>query len=1653
MHADVVALDQLIVYNRFGSFDPYGMVYALRRDVSATYGDGSAQPALKAAECQQMTGTEPGFGAELTPGQVRLKDCKRPRPLVLRANVGDVLDVTFTNLLRTAQPDISKTFCPVVPVNRADPEMRAERHNANALCITPVEAVGGQQEVKAHAPSDWPATRTLSLAMPGLRPLPAESRPDKGPIDPACLGQDAVAPGQSFHCRFLLEAEGTHLFSNPASASGGEGDGGSLTHGLFGALIVEPAGAKTYRSQMTQAAFDRVWAPKTWAEGETKVPHVREGNLDLRDADTDTEAPTRLDETAKWNPCRADVRGNPREALPVPIASLHRDCTNDGSAVEIVHGDLNAIVEARDDDDAKMEGETARPFREFVTIFHDELKTYYTNAFDELGKLGPLSGIRDGFGINYGSSGVGSLAIANRKGIGPAADCVECLYEEFFLESWANGDPALLESYPDDPSNVHHSYLNDRVVFRNFHAGPKETHVFHLHSHQWYAGNDWNRGAYLDSQTIGPQQGFSYWIYQGGLDRYAKDKAKKGLGYWASLGSGNRNRTPGDAIFHCHLYPHFAQGMWELWRVHDVLEDGTRTLPDGQFKEQLSLWMEPGADVTKRRAGTNTDSGPTGDYGVEGTPIAALLPVPGQSAPLIPTYGAKSMPGYPFYIAGQPGRRAPQAPLDIAAALTPAEKTANAGRDFLDGGLPRHVVDSGARKSGGDLPSNVAEAVALGDMTAEFDHLKLKLLPYDGTALEKRAMAFHHNGKVGGDELSLKTVTGDDAHYDAAPEGKLIGYQSIGIAKDGVVSPKSALTPFMVNGAPAKPGAPFADPCGAPDDLKGADLPASLYSGARSKVWSGPDKLVSGLPGFDSDALSTFTADPAMNAFRRFEVSAVQLDMVVNRAGWHDPQSRINVLSAFSDKWKGRKRGDAEPFFFRAFSGECIEFRHTNELPKDLERDDFQMKVPTDTIGQHIHLVKFDVTSSDGSGNGWNYEDGTFSPDEVLDRLCKSQAPGAVDSSGAPGVSVNLDPERLALCDDKVRHPSAEPLQTHRSWFQTTTQRWFADPILSATGEARKPDGTPDGYAGPYADRTMRTVFTHDHFGPSNIQQHGFYSALLIEPASKEVCTYTGPQFATGGVVADGKPPLSDTANCIRPKASGELAEAAEAGKGVGSNARVVSPEGGKDVYHPDYREFALSIADFALLYDGHASSAFEEDRLKARGIDRLAAEAAGTISPESEMHPEDEEEASIPARYAHPVLDKWSVDREWIEARASEIKAAALEIHERHGLPIYPPLRPEAISQQHHDPYLVNYRNEPIPLRVGQSVGATSESLAAASAASLLDGKCNDLTAAKTFNHNDVKLQRSSAGGDMSNVYRSSIHGDPCTPVLDMLSGERVMFRLIQGAQEVQHVFTVEGRAFRRNVDQNYGYASHWEDASAGPSRWRACWEKAKAGLPYEYQSWLYGEQPIPDPDKPYWQRFEKLLAACNNLEGYVTAQEIGISEHFELSGPFSGRGNLAPERVSDGLGSRPRDVLFHFGSVDAQWNGAWGMLRVNVNTDSKDVTSCLAGVSPGDQAASETAVRECLTSDDVSSLGASEDTARLSSVAPRKNENVGTGAFNLRAPRDISCPIVDGVNGETDLSRLGGRGRARRGAIRWSDARGNDLRQGCAQRRALRS
>ena len=46
-------------------------------------------------------------------------------------------------------------------------------------------------------------------------------------------------------------------------------------------------------------------------------------------------------------------------------------------------------------------------------------------------------------------------------------------------------------------------------------------------------------------------------------------------------GAGSLQGAYGDAIIHCHLYPHFGEGMWGIQRTFDTLQDGSMCYPNG----------------------------------------------------------------------------------------------------------------------------------------------------------------------------------------------------------------------------------------------------------------------------------------------------------------------------------------------------------------------------------------------------------------------------------------------------------------------------------------------------------------------------------------------------------------------------------------------------------------------------------------------------------------------------------------------------------------------------------------------------------------------------------------------------------------------------------------------------------------------------------------------------------------------------------------------------------------------------------------------------------------------------------------------------------------------------------------------------------------
>ncbi|MFQ5351993.1 MAG: copper oxidase, partial [Candidatus Binatia bacterium] len=425
-----------------------------------------------------------------------------------------------------------------------------------------------------------------------------------------------------------------------------------------------------------------------------------------------------------------------------------------------------------------------------------------------------------------------------------------------------------------------------------------------------------------------------------------------------------------------------------------------------------------------------------------------------------------------------------------------------------------------------------------------------------------------------------------------------------------------------------------------------------------------------------------------IDAKRVIKAAVIQIDAIMNKAGWHFPQTRLFTLWGDVGATQDGTR-PPEPFFIRAHSNDCIEYHLTNLLPSFYDADDFQVFTPTDIIGQHIHLVKFDVTSSDGSGNGWNYEDGSFAPDEVLERIEAINAMGGLDQGD--GTRTLLAPRA---------HPYFGVLGA-----QTTIQRWWADPLLNAQGD----------------DRTIRTVFTHDHFGPSTHQQAGLYAALLIEPSGS---SWRNP----------------------------------ETGEMMGNRF-----DGGPTSWHADiltadpadsHREFMIEFQDFALAY----------------------------TADNQPVNPPGRTEAPLPFM-------------------------------------IEPPLAPmpEAISTDDVGTFTVNYRNEPLALRIRDPLGTDYDGSNGVQAL----GRAGDLAYAY-----QSRTDRADPAFNVQPNYYGPLSadvgpGDPYTPMMRAYEGDNVQIRMIAGGAEEGHNWSMHGVKWLHEPDdpssgfrnsQMAGISEHFE-------------------------------------------------------------------------------------------------------------------------------------------------------------------------------------------------------------------------------------------------
>ncbi|MFI0353434.1 multicopper oxidase domain-containing protein [Actinomadura sp. 9N407] len=315
------------------------------------------------------------------------------------------------------------------------------------------------------------------------------------------------------------------------------GQDGSQAHGLFGALVVEPEGA-TWTDPVTGGPLlDGLYAD-VHVPGE---PSFREYALFMQD------------ETPNDNPV---LPPHPLYECDRPQPHTHAPAAGGERLAPVLFPD-------HDDDHGHDREQNEHAASMMLMSYRTEPMGWRSLAYERLLEAGAIDPERDAM--------VG---------------------EEQHHSSWLFGDPAtpIFRAYRGDPARI-------RVV----HAGVKETHVFHLHLHQWRAVPGHDESPIIDSITIGPQQAFTI----------------EPIG-----GAGSMQRATGDIIFHCHLYPHFHAGMWGMWRVFDVLQDGGGRYPDG-------------------------------------TSIAPLRPLPDHLSPPAPT---TERPGFPAFMPGPFPQKSPRPP-------------------------------------------------------------------------------------------------------------------------------------------------------------------------------------------------------------------------------------------------------------------------------------------------------------------------------------------------------------------------------------------------------------------------------------------------------------------------------------------------------------------------------------------------------------------------------------------------------------------------------------------------------------------------------------------------------------------------------------------------------------------------------------------------------------------------------------------------------------------------------------------------------------------------------------------------------------------------------------------------------------------------------
>ncbi|HXB21091.1 MAG TPA: hypothetical protein VNV88_06910, partial [Candidatus Solibacter sp.] len=485
--ANVVALYQPFMYNRLGAAEPQGMIFALESDVVPMDNPVDQYGNDKALHVDPKT---------LKPGQVRLRSDKRARPFVLRVNLGGCLEIHFRNLLGPKLPAY------------LDNTGLAPNTNVASIHLTGLDLV---DTIKSDG--SWVGANDSSLAQPEGVPVtyryyaPAEgtfilystgdieAEGGAGQMVNGMFGAVNVQPAQAEYYRSQVTREDLHLATfnknslppnmhlTPKMGVGGKPVMVSLRPSTF----VQPLSVTQLNRQLyvlTTISDDR----QTFETADVVLdPDGYIYALDFENEGNDLQSGQY---TTVKGPQPGKHTGHPlinyaalypvtdpfgRACFPILKMADHAHGVNNGKCVRtlgdikprLYYSDLTAVITGPEAgrfpysdvepayNENSAEPDRRQPYREFTIMYHNAAPVQAFQEFYSKELNGVLGAGQDAFGINYGIAGIGSEILANRLGVGPEgnADAVDLKFEEFFLTSWAVGDPAMVVDIPANAQN------------------------------------------------------------------------------------------------------------------------------------------------------------------------------------------------------------------------------------------------------------------------------------------------------------------------------------------------------------------------------------------------------------------------------------------------------------------------------------------------------------------------------------------------------------------------------------------------------------------------------------------------------------------------------------------------------------------------------------------------------------------------------------------------------------------------------------------------------------------------------------------------------------------------------------------------------------------------------------------------------------------------------------------------------------------------------------------------------------------------------------------------------------------------------------------------------------------------------------------------